>query len=140
MREFDFKIKGLDQLQKKVNKLPQETVKKIETEIKVTVQEINEEQVRKAPVDLGRLRAQTFWQQKGPMSFSLHSDMPYAAYVEWGTGALVDVPAGLEDYAIQFKGKGIKQVNLPARPFFFSPFLREKEALKKRIESLINKI
>lgn len=43
----------------------------------------------------------------------------YAPYVEFGTGSMVDVPQGLEDYAMQFKGKGIRQVNLPARPFLF---------------------
>lgn len=48
------------------------------------------------------------------------SPLDYAPYVEFGTGALVDVPTGLEGYAIQFKGKGIKQVNLPARPYLFN--------------------
>ena len=49
----------------------------------------------------------------------------YAPYVEFGTGGSVDltdmVELGIpESYAAQFKGKGIREVNLPARPFFFS--------------------
>ena len=49
----------------------------------------------------------------------------YAPYVEFGTGGRVDLTdmteLGIpESYAAQFKGKGIKDVNLPARPFFFS--------------------
>jgi HK97 gp10 family phage protein len=49
----------------------------------------------------------------------------YAPYVEFGTGGMVDltdmVELGIpESYAAQFKGKGIREVNLPARPFFFS--------------------
>jgi hypothetical protein len=143
MRAFNFQIKGLEQLQKKVNKLPDTLIKRIDGEIGATVADINAEQMRAAPADRGGgggLRAGIDKQRLAPMSYIMFSQMPYSAYVEWGTGGLVDVPAGLEDYAIQFKGKGIKQVNLPARPFFFTPFLREKEALKKRIESLINKI
>lgn len=49
----------------------------------------------------------------------------YAPFVEFGTGSLVDVPEGLEDYAMQFKGAGIKEVNLPARPYLFNS-AREK--------------
>ena len=49
----------------------------------------------------------------------------YAPYVEFGTGGMVDLDDMLQlgipaSYAAQFKGKGIKEVNLPARPFFFS--------------------
>ena len=59
--------------------------------------------------------------------------------MEFGTGALVNVPAGLEDYAIQFKGKGIKQVNLPARPFLFNSFFEEKQSLLDNIKKVIAK-
>ena len=49
----------------------------------------------------------------------------YAPYVEFGTGGKVDLNDMLElgipaSYASQFKGKGIKDINLPARPFFFN--------------------
>jgi hypothetical protein len=143
MRAFNFQIKGLEAVKKKVGGLSKETIQKVDGAIAATVADINAEQMRAAPADRGGgggLRAGIDKQRLAPMSYIMFSQMPYSAYVEWGTGGLVDVPAGLEDYAIQFKGKGIKQVNLPARPFFFTPFLREKEALKKRIESLINKI
>jgi len=58
----------------------------------------------------------------------------YAAYVEFGTGTLVNVPAGLEDYAIQYKGKGVREVNLPARPFLFPAFAKAALELPKEIE------
>jgi hypothetical protein len=43
----------------------------------------------------------------------------YAPYVEFGTGDMVSIPHGLEEYAREFKGRGIRKVNLPARPFLF---------------------
>lgn len=62
----------------------------------------------------------------------------YAPYVEFGTGTMVKVPAGLEDYAMQFKGQGIRQVNLPARPFLFPAMESERkpyiEKIKKALE------
>jgi hypothetical protein len=143
MRAFNFQIKGLEQLQKKTAALPKTLEAKIDGEMAATVVDINNEQKRNAKKNFGGgggLASGVHFDKIKSMSYVMFSQRKYSAYVEWGTGALVDVPAGLEDYAIQFKGAGIKQVNLPARPFFFTPFLREKEALRKRIESLINKI
>lgn len=66
----------------------------------------------------------------------------YAPYVEFGTGGLVDVPEGLESYALQFKGKGLTQVNLPPRPFLFNSFFYQvkvlEEETKKRLNAIIN--
>ena len=72
-----------------------------------------------------------------PNGVTIVAAKKYAAFVEFGTGALVNVPAGLEDYAIQFKGKGIKQVNLPARPFLFNSFFEEKKSLIDNIKKVL---
>jgi hypothetical protein len=48
------------------------------------------------------------------------SNAYYSAYHEWGTISHVVVPANLQEFAIQFKGQGIKQTGgIYARPFFF---------------------
>lgn len=135
-----YKFIGLKELQGKLKELPKTIEQRIDGEIKATVLDINGEQVARAPINAGELRRKIGWDETGKMQYELFSLAPYSAYVEFGTGALVDMPSGLEDYAMQFKGKGIKQVNLPARPYFFSPFLSEKEALLKRIKAIISKI
>jgi HK97 gp10 family phage protein len=61
----------------------------------------------------------------------------YAPYVEFGTGTKVNVPKGLENYASQFKGKGIKQVNLPARPFFFPAVEKNSKIFFERVKKLL---
>ena len=43
----------------------------------------------------------------------------YAPYVEFGTGSMVRVASDVSDYASEFKGKGLRKVNLHARPYFF---------------------
>jgi len=68
----------------------------------------------------------------------------YAPYVEFGTGRLVDLEdltdLGLPaSYAMQFKGKGVKEVNLPARPFFFSSMRVELKKLLDRLDNTIKK-
>lgn len=80
--------------------------------------------------------------QKTPEGGVLESKAKYSPYVEFGTGGRVDLKEltllGIpESYASQFKGKGIKKVNLPSRPFFF-PAVRK--ALKETMIRLEKKI
>jgi phage gpG-like protein len=70
------------------------------------------------------------------------ASVKYAPYVEYGTGRLVNLSEMEElgipaSYAAQFKGKGIKEVNLPARPFFFSSL---RIALAKGMIDINNRI
>ncbi len=62
---------------------------------------------------------------------AVFSTAPYSPYVEFGTGGKVTVPQDLISFARQFKGKGIKQINLPARPFFYPAVFIEGEAFLK---------
>ena len=93
---------------------------------------------RDVPVDTGELQ-QSIRQgmDNEGLVQTVGTNVEYAPYVEFGTGTEVDVPSGLEDYAIQFKGSGIKEVNLPARPYLFNNarrnFIEMVERLRRRI-------
>jgi len=83
--------------------------------------------MRLAPVNFGFLRASIgtnatgtgmnaeVWAGGAGKGVNVH----YAPYVEFGTGKGVSVPNELAEYAIQFKGKGIRKVNNRAQPYFF---------------------
>lgn len=45
------------------------------------------------------------------------TNVEYAPYIEFGTGDFVEIPEGAEDVAAQFKGRGIKKVNIRAVSF-----------------------
>jgi hypothetical protein len=53
---------------------------------------------------------------------------------------MVDVPAGLESDAAQFKGAGVRQVNIPARPFFFPPFISARQQIISDIKKALGKL
>lgn len=55
----------------------------------------------------------------------------YAAYVEFGTGGFVDVPEGVEDYAMTFyvNGKGTMRPS----PFLFPAFFTESKKMLEQI-------
>lgn len=62
------------------------------------------------------------------------------SYVEFGTGSEVDVPEGLEDYAMQFKGDGVRQVNLPAQPYLFPAWESYRPKYIEEIKEILSSI
>lgn len=133
---FKAEIKGLDGLLKKLEKKSKEIQVEVVEEIHDFGKRVALKAKSRVPKDTGRL-AQAINSYQQPDGVTIEAATRYAAFVEFGTGALVKVPAGLEDYAIQFKGKGIKQVNLKPQPFFFNSFFEEKQSLLDNISKII---
>jgi len=100
-----------------------------------TVQNIETEATSLAPVDLGILKASINGEVDG-LNGIVGTPIKYSPYIEFGTGGLVDVPAGLEDYAMKFKGAGIKQVNLFPRPFLIPAFKKHTALMLAELEKL----
>lgn len=50
---------------------------------------------------------------------SVYNGKNYAPYVEFGTGSKVIAPDDVKDYAMTFKGAGIREVNNRAQPYLF---------------------
>ena len=94
--------------------------------------------------DTGALK-QSITPEISGKTVSVVANKKYAPYIEFGTGATVNIDDMLQlgipsSYAMQFKGKGIRQVNLPARPFLFSSARKEVKNLMNRLTKRINKI
>jgi hypothetical protein len=135
-------LQGIKGLEKAIKGKSEALVKGVDMEIKASVIEINQKQKSLAPVDFGVLRSSLKWAKTAPMTFELVSSSAgssYAPYQEFGTGGLVSIPQGLEAEAAQYKGKGIRQINMRPQPFFFAPAFAEWNNLKKRIEKMLNK-
>jgi hypothetical protein len=129
-------IAGLDKLEARL-KVLDGIPKRIDREMTASAQNINAEQVARTPVDHGVLRQGNRFDVSKPLQKRIFNIVEYSPYVEFGTGTYVDVPPGLEDVAIQFKGRGIRQVNIHPQPFFFAPFFEEQKRLIERIRKII---
>jgi len=108
----------------------------------MTARDISTKAQSRSPVDLGQLR-QSIGYTKPTIQINrslIYANAPYAAYVNFGTGGLVYIPKGFEELAAQFKGKGIRQINLPARPFLTSSYIEEAAEYPKRLNSAIQKL
>lgn len=133
----------LSKLNKKLDKLRAFESQKVSNELGKTGMEIVRLAKREVPAPTGTLR-NTISAQRSGKSVNVIAAAHYAPYVEFGTGGRVNlddmqqlgIPAS---YAAQFKGKGIRDVNLPARPFFFSSARIGFQNLLNRLNGEIKK-
>jgi hypothetical protein len=138
---FTLDVQGLGNLEKRIKGLPAKLQKEVDGELFAGTNAIHRRQLRAVPVNTGRLKQGIPDPHKvKDLEYELTSNALYSPYVEFGTGKLVSVPDELKDFAIQFKGRGIRQVNLPARPYFFPAFFLERPLIIERVKKVINDI
>lgn len=133
--KFAFKVTGITELIKGFSTLEQKTIHVLDAELAGSAETIVTNAKAAVPSRTGGLNRSISFVRNGILDYTITAAEHYAPYVEFGTGSLVDVPAGLEDYAIQFKGRGIKEVNLPAHPYLFPAFEQERRLLIERLKS-----
>ncbi|MGB0978549.1 MAG: HK97 gp10 family phage protein [Croceimicrobium sp.] len=124
--------------------------KKIKVEVAQDLAEgalnIRNEALVKAPFKDNRLTGSIQIEKKrnNGLLWQVGTNVSYAPYMEFGTGRLVSLDALLRaglpaSYAAQFKGKGVRQVNIQPRPFLFPAYNNEVPRLKKRIALTLEK-
>jgi hypothetical protein len=116
----------------------------VRAEVEDSLLKIESEAASKVPVDFGVLKnsiqSNPIKVQGGVISGGVSVGAKYAPFVEFGTGTKVDVPAELNSYAKQYKGDGVKKLNLPARPFFYPEVWKQRNDLPKKIEQGLIKL
>jgi hypothetical protein len=135
-----FKIEGLDALIKRIGILAPKIAKEVAMEVNASALAIQSKARRDVVVDNGILRNSIQLKEinKGDkIIYTVGSALRYAPYVEFGTGGLVSVPAGYEDFAMQFKGKKGFKINLRPRPYLIPAFESEIPVLRKNIQNVI---
>jgi len=140
---ISFKIEGLDALIKRIGKLAPEIAKEVALEVNASALAIQSKARRDVKVDNGILRNSIQLKEINTgdkIMYTVGSRLKYAPYVEFGTGGTVSVPAGYEDFAIQFKGKGIRKINLRPRPYLIPAFESEIPVLRKNIQNVIKNV
>jgi hypothetical protein len=113
----------------------------VNAEIAATALDIQRIAAQRAPNDLNFLRNSGYAVQETGGQWAVGFSIHYAPYIEFGTGDVVDIPPGLEEYARQFKADPRKKlVNLRPRPFFFPTYYEQTAALKKRLQEELNRL
>lgn len=132
-------LQGLDQYSKDVQKL-------VADEVRDWAERTEAKAKTDVPVDTGDLK-NSIRSVSNPNKLSWivkagnNTDVKYAAFIEFGTGTFVNKSFlqeyGLVKYASDFKGAGIKEVNLPMRSFLFKNARTEFEKTFQNIKRLI---
>jgi phage gpG-like protein len=136
---------SLAMLKKKIKQLEDLSTKELSNELGKTALDSVARMQRSVVVDNGDLSRSISADRLNEKNISISAKANYAPYVEFGTGRGYDPiylkNAGFdESFSKKFLGKGIREVNLPARPFFFTSLRVEFRNLSDRLENKIKKL
>ncbi len=135
-------IKGLNSVLANIRKYGKEAEKDIEGVTELVARNIEKNAKNYAPANFGKLGQSIQAVKDTPLNWVIEAGgviAPYAPFVEFGTGGLVDVPNELKDQAIKFKGKGIKQVNLRPRPYLYPALLQGRTEYLDKLKKVLDK-
>ena len=161
------------QLQRALRKLEQagsEIRVKGELEIERSARIIESQAKRNAPTGASNRLKTSIDVRGSKLTREVFTDVKYAPYMEFGTKSKVEIPPGLEGYAMQFKGGGgsfedfeasikrwaqlkgipdeavypimmsILHKGVKAQPFLFPAFFAEQPQLLKRLKKVLRGI
>jgi HK97 gp10 family phage protein len=138
MLTFAFNKKSKQEFLKYLKGLEGEILSIVQGEMEDSLLKIEEKAANEVAVNTGALKnsiqSKPIKTTKKSVEGGVFVGAHYAPYVEFGTGTEVEVPKELVDFAKQFKGKGKRKVNLPARPFFYPEVFNQSNELPKNIE------
>ena len=140
---YNVEIKGLTELQARLEKLPAEIKMEANAILEKGAQIFVRNAQRDAPVNFGFLRQRITYMPRPVTNLLVEmvSGAEYSAYMEWGTITRVKVPPELAAYAIQFKGKGIRKTGgIHPRPFFFKQLPLAKAEIERGFAALARDI
>lgn len=135
-------IKGINEVIANIRKYGKEAEKDIAGVTEQMARKIESYAKQNAPVDLGKLGQSIQAVKDTDTSWTIEAGgvlAPYAPFVEFGTGGLVEVPNEFKEQAIKFKGKGIKKINLRARPFLYPALLRGRVEYLEKLNKVLSK-
>lgn len=142
MANFTIKVQGLEQINKLLAQLEDkaESVKDVLNESALAVLDKAKSNLSSTPFaeSVGGIMQSGFIEKSADgMDVEVGFNKHYSPYIEYGTGTKVDVPAGFENYAMQFIGKGIKEVNIKPHPYFHPALNDELKTLRKNLRDLL---
>tara|TARA_R110000868_G_scaffold365207_1_gene628053 strand:- start:837 stop:1265 length:429 start_codon:yes stop_codon:yes gene_type:complete len=135
-------IKGLNTVIANIRKYGVEAGKDIEAVTELVARNIEKDAKSRVVANFGKLGQSIKAVKETPLEWKIEAGgilAPYAPFVEFGTGGLVEVPNELKEMAIKFKGKGIKQVNLRARPFLYPALLVGRTEYLDKLKKVLDK-
>jgi HK97 gp10 family phage protein len=135
---FGINLTGIKEVENALKTMDKHLRQDVGDEINSSALNIMSSAKRLAPIDLGFLRGQISIEPVNDLTYEVEAKAKYSAYIEFGTGGEVRIPAGYEDLAKIFKGKGLRTINIKPQPFLIPSFETEKPKLIQRLKKLLD--
>jgi HK97 gp10 family phage protein len=135
---FGINLTGIKEVENALKTMDKHLRQNVGDEINASALAIQSSAKRLAPVDLGFLRNNIALVPISDLTFAVEAKAKYSPYIEFGTGGQVSIPAGYEDLAMMFKGRGLRTINIRPQPFLIPSYETEKPKLIQRLKKLLN--
>ena len=138
----EMNVFGIDKLIGELKNYSEKVYTNIDNAMQESARNVQRQAIMDAPSDMSTLRRSI---QVKPIKeetwsgYEIFSLLPYAPYVEFGTGTRVTIPTGYEEYAMQFKGQK-EIVGMNAQPYLIPNFEMEKMALIENMKKIISNV
>ena len=132
-----FKVIGMASVLRAIDKLERDVEREVNAELKRIADEILADAVSRVHVISGELKASAYvtpYENGYAVGFSAS----YSAYEEFGTGGLVNVTGGYEEFALEFKVPGRRKRDGEPHPYLFPAFLARRDEIAKELEKKLN--
>lgn len=103
---FKINTKDLDRLEKSLRNAPKRVTKDIDAIVYSAGNTAVAVAKRYSPVDKGALRNAMNLERVEPLLVDVYNNIPYAPFVEFGTGKKVEIPDDFKELASNFKNGG----------------------------------
>ena len=123
---------GIDKLIGELKNYNEKVYTNIDNALKEAAFNVQANAKMDAPSNMGTLRGSINMRpiQESQMSgYEVYSLLPYAPYVEFGTGTRATIPTGYEEYAAEFWSHNEKWEGMNAQPYLIPNFEMEKANL-----------
>lgn len=132
------RVRGTQSLLKKLARYGAEANNKIQLITMVAAQEIATDAASNAPVDTGKLKQSINAKPKSRFVWKVSVNVPYAAYIEFGTGTFVEIPPEWESIAVKYykSGKGY----ISPQPYLYPAYKEGVKRYKDDLQDLLNNL
>jgi len=138
------KITGVKDTINNLDRIDENTRKQLQKAISMATIKTESLAKQRAPVDTGRLRS-SISSSVTELQGEVEANVDYATYMEFGTGSETDfsyindatVRKQAQSFASQYRGKGIRNVNIPGYKYMMTSFLEGKSLLLRMIRNIL---
>lgn len=138
----EMNVFGIDKLIGELKNYSEKVYTNIDNAMQESARNVQRQAIMDAPSDMSTLRRSIEVKpikEETWSGYEIFSLLPYAPYVEFGTGTRVTIPTGYEEYAMQFKGQK-EIVGMNAQPYLIPNFEMEKANLMANLKKIVTNV